>query len=156
MENKKSFFRVLFTLVIFLLITGQRALAVNGWNIQTSTSDDITTFTVTRTNKTEAETVKYRLVNLSAYAGQHYKVIQVNGNVISESQQSAALSGEFTFAAGDDTRTIQVMEQGANTKAYMYQTGSNRSYKLEVTDAGGFLLFDKTRSFSFDKKGNLQ
>ena len=155
MENKKSFFRVLFTFVIFLLMTGQRALAVNGWNIQTSTSDDITTFTVTRTNKTEAETVKYRLVNLSAYAGQHYKVIQVNGNVISESQQSAALSGEFTFAAGDDTRTIQVMEQGANTKAYMYQTGSNRSYKLEVTDAGGFLLFDKTRSFATGKDVNI-
>ena len=132
----------IFAAVIALLAFGQVGRAENGWDIQTSTSGSVTTFTISRTNTAVAETVKYRFVNLSAYAGQHYNVTKVNGT------NSSALSGEFSFAAGDATsRTIQVTESAATTNAYKYQTGDKRSYKLEVTDVGGFYLTEKTRSW---------
>ena len=60
--------------VIALLAFGQVGKAENGWDIQTSTSGSVTTFTISRTNMAVAETVKYRFVNLSVYAGQHYNV----------------------------------------------------------------------------------
>ena len=114
--------------------------AENGWDIQESTSGNVTTFTITRTNTAVAETVKYRLVNLSAYAGEHYNVTQVNG------QNSSALSGDLTFSAGDGSKTIQVTESEASTNAYKYQNGTTRQYRFEVTDQGGFELkhYDRT------------
>ena len=130
-------------LIVLSLAVGQNVWAVNGWKVEATTSGTTTTFTISRTNKTVAETVKYRLVNLSAYAGQHYNVTKVNG------QSSSALSGNLTFAAGDDKKTILVTEYtSANTDAYNYHNGIDRSYKLEVTDDGGFFLADKTRSFT--------
>lgn len=133
----------IFAAVIALLAFWQVGKAENGWDIQTSTSGSVTTFTISRTNTAVAETVKYRFVNLSAYAGEHYNVTKVNGT------NSSALSGEFTFAAGDATsRTIQVTESTATTYAYKYQaTNSKRNYKLELTDVGGFYLTENTRSF---------
>ena len=112
-------------LLVLSMTVGQNAWAENGWNISSSTSDNVTTFTITRDNTSVAETVKYRLVNLSAYAGQHYNVTKVNG------VNSNALSGEFTFTAGDETsRTVTVTEQAASTNAYEYQTSTSRNYKL--------------------------
>ena len=117
--------------------------AENGWDIQTTTNGSVTTFTISRTNTAVAETVKYRFVNLSAYAGEHYNVTKVNGT------NSSALSGEFSFAAGDATsRTIQVTESAATTNAYKFQAANiKRDYKLEVTDVGGFFITEKTRGF---------
>ena len=130
-------------LIVLSLAVGQNVWAVNGWKVEATTSGSTTTFTISRTNKTVAETVKYRLVNLSAYAGQHYNVTKVNG------QSSSALSGNLTFAVGDDKKTILVTEYtSANTDAYNYHNGIDRSYKLEVTDVSGFFLADKTRSFT--------
>ena len=130
-------------LLVLSMTVGQNAWAENGWNISSSTSDNVTTFTITRDNTSLAETVKFRLVNLSAFAGQHYNVTKVNG------RNSNELSGEFTFTAGDETsRTVTVTEQAASINAYKYQTGTNRSYKLEITDIEGFFLADKTRSFN--------
>ena len=147
--NKKLNQVLALVLTIVALMTGQQAMAENGWDIQASTSNNVTTFTITRTNTAVAETVYYRLVNLSAYAGQHYKVTNVNGTPIAAAQQTQALSGTFTFTAGDtDSRTIQVTEQTATTNAYKYQTGTERSYKLEVTEIGGFFLTSSTRSFT--------
>ena len=129
-------------LTIIALVMGQNTWADNGWDIQTNTSGNVTTFTITRTNTAVAETVRYRLVNLSAYAMQHYYVsADLTVPVMN-------LRGEFTFTAGETkSRTITVTEQTANNDAYLYQTGTERSYKLEVTDIGGFLLAEKTRSF---------
>ena len=66
-------------LTIVALMTGQSAWAANDWDIQASTSGNVTTFTITRDNTAVAETVYYRLLNKSAFAGQHYYVTQVNG-----------------------------------------------------------------------------
>lgn len=143
---KKDFIqnRIIKVMLLVLSMTvGKNAWAENGWNISSSTSDNVTTFTITRDNTSVAETVKFRLVNLSAFAGQHYNVTKVNG------RNSNELSGEFTFTAGDETsRTVTVTEQAAVTNAYKYQTSTDRSYKLEVTDMEGFFLADKTRSFT--------
>ena len=124
--------------------------AANGWTIQASTTGNVTTFTITRTNTAVAETVRYRLVNLSAYAGQHYRVTAVNGNQVAEAQQAAALSGTFTFAAGENTsRTIVVRESTSDGSAYWFQsTGTERNYMLELTDNDGFRLTSKTRAMS--------
>ena len=147
----KKLNRVLTLVLTFMaLMAGQTAWAENGWDIQASTSGSVTTFTIKRTGDTSfKETVKYRLVNLSAYAGEHYYVTQVNGeNKTTTEQQTAALSGDLTFNAGDNKKTVLVQEKAASTDAYKYQTGTKRSYKLEVTDKGGFLLDDETRSFT--------
>ncbi len=128
--------------VIALLAFGQVGKAENGWDIQTSTSGSVTTFTISRTNTAVAETVKYRFVNLSAYAGQHYNVTQVNG------ESSGELSGNLTFAAGDDKKIIKVTESTATTTAFKFQAANiKRNYKLEVTDMGGFFITEKTRGF---------
>ncbi|UPS44403.1 InlB B-repeat-containing protein [Prevotella sp. E15-22] len=135
-------------LTIIALVMGQNTWADNGWDIQTNTSGNVTTFTITRTNTAVAETVRYRLVNLSAYAMQHYYVSKINGEDADLTVPVMNLRGEFTFTAGETkSRTITVTEQTANNDAYLYQTGTERSYKLEVTDIGGFLLAEKTRSF---------
>ena len=132
-------------LTIAALATGQRSAfaAENGWDISSSTSGTVTTFTISRTNTAVAETVKYRFVNLSAYAGQHYNVTKVNG------ANSSALTGEFTFAAGDtESRTIQVTESAGSEAYSYYKDNTQRSYKLELTDAGGFYLTKNQRSFT--------
>ena len=132
-------------LTIAALATGQRSAfaAENGWEISSSTSGSVTTFTISRTNTAVAETVKYRFVNLSAYAGQHYNVTKVNG------ANSSALTGEFTFAAGDaESRTIQVTESAGSGAYSYYKDNTQRSYKLELTDAGGFYLTKNQRSFT--------
>ena len=128
--------------VIALLAFGQVGKAENGWDIQTSTNGSVTTFTISRTNTAVAETVKYRFVNLSAFAGQNYNVITVNG------EQTAALSGNLAFKVGDDKMTIQVRENTANANAFKFQTDNiKHNYKLEVTDMGGFFITEKTRGF---------
>ena len=130
--------------LIAIMAFGQGAMAAeNGWEISSSTSNGVTTFTITRTNTAVAETVKYRFVNLSAFAGQHYNVTKVNG------ANSNALTGEFTFAADDATsRTIQVTESAGSGAYSYYKDNTSRSYKLELTDAGGFYLTKSQRSFT--------
>ena len=139
----KKLNRVLTLVLTFMaLMAGQTAWAENGWDIQASTSGTTTTFTISRTNTAVAETVKYRLVNLSAYAGQHYNVIKVNG------EDSNALSGDLVFSVGDKSKTVQVRESAGNNAYAYYKDDTERSYKLEVTDIGGFYLTSNTRSFT--------
>lgn len=128
--------------ILTLLCCCTGAWAENDWDIQESTSGNVTTFTIIRTNTAAAETVKYRLVNLSAYAGEHYNVTQVNG------QNSSALSGDLTFSAGDGSKTVQVTESEASTNAYKYQNGTTRQYRFEVTDQGGFELEHHDRTIT--------
>ena len=142
-NNKLHRFLAL-TLTTIALVLGQTVWADNGWDIQTNTSGNVTTFTITRTNTAVAETVCYRLVNLSAYAMQHYYVSKINGEDADLTVPVMNMRGEFTFTAGETkSRTITVTEQTATNDAYLYQTGTERSYKLEVTDIGGFLLAEK-------------
>lgn len=141
MKNLRTIFlnRVLaLVLTIVALMTGQHAWAESNWSVQYTSHDDqtnVTTFTVTRKDKTYAQTVRYRTVGLSAYAGQHFY----------------ATDGFISFDADEDKKTVTVTERtpDANTPVYKYQNGSTeRQYKLEVTDRAGYLLAGYTRTMT--------
>ena len=102
------------------------------WTVSTSigTKD---TFVVTRSESTYAQTVFYRTVNLSAYAGQHY----------------TAVNGTLTFGIGETVKKVAVTRTTPGTDAYKYQNdNTTRSYRFEVTDQGGFYLASKDFTFT--------
>ncbi len=78
-----------------------------------------------------AETVHYRTVSLSAYAGQHF----------------TEMIGTHHFAPGDTSTNIVIMHKSP-TSAYSFQTGNSRSYRFEITDAGGFPITNATRALT--------
>lgn len=120
---------------ILLLAAGVIAKAESAWTVEFTSHDNstnVTTYTITRTEKTYAQTVLYRTVGLSAYAGQNF----------------IATSGSLAFTAGQASKTVTVTEKNP-ANAYKYQNGStNRSYKLEVTDRAGYLLAAYTRTMT--------
>ena len=89
------------------------------------------TFIVTRDDTTAAETVNYRTVSLSAYAGQHY----------------TAKSGTLTFPAGQSAVTNTVTETSPTVDAYNFQAEAWREYSFVLTDEGGFPLAIGYRNF---------
>ena len=112
-----------FVLTIAALAVGQTAWAETTWSVENNTGS---TFRIKRSTSGTTETVKYRTVNLSAYAGQHY----------------TAKSGEVTFGPTDTYIDVTVTERtpAADAYAYKYQTGTKRKYRFDVTDLGGFYL----------------
>ena len=89
-------------------------------------------FVVTRSGDgtNTAETVLYRTVGLSACDGQHF----------------TAKSGTLDFAPGQTTTNVVVTETSPTADAYSFQTGPTRTYRFELTDAGGFYLNEKSRT----------
>ena len=108
-----------------------------------STSGATTTFTITRADTNAAERVNCRAVSRSALAGLHFIM---DGD------------GRLDFAAGERSKTILVTELSAAQIAdpvFLYYesggaTGSSRTYRFEVVDAGGFLLASADRAISYD------
>ena len=121
--------RVLISLLALLATCG--VWAEPTWTVTTriGTKD---TFIVTRSESTYAQTVLYRTVNISAYAGQHY----------------TAASGSLTFGVGETVKKVSVSRANPNNNAYLFQNGTSRSYRFEVTDQGGFYLAHKVRDLS--------
>jgi len=111
-------------LTIAALAVGQSAWAASTWSVTSSTNAGITTFTITRSENTAAETVYYRTVSLSAIEGQHF----------------TAVSGSLTFTAGQTSKTVTVTEGNPNAEVYRYQTGSRRSYRFELLDIDGTVI----------------
>ena len=111
------------SILLFALLATCGAWAEPTWTVASriGTKD---TFVVTRSESTYAQTVLYRTVNLSAYAGQHY----------------TAASGSLTFGVGETVKKVAVARTTPSTDAYKYQNGTTRSYRFEVTDRGGFYL----------------
>ena len=125
----KKLNRVLILVLTFMaLMAGQTAWAENDWKVEASNSGNTTTFRITRptSHVGTTETVKYRTVSLSAFAGQHY----------------TAKSGEVAFGVNDTYKEVSVTERTPDNDAYAYkyQTGTKRKYRFEVTDQGGFYL----------------
>ena len=117
-------------LTIAALAAGQSAAAQVGTFTVTNSGS---TFTITRnTNISATEKVLYRTVSLSAIAGKHF----------------TAASGKLTFDAGETSKTVTVSETTPGTDAYKYQTSSNRQYRFEVTDLGGYYLAHCNRSIT--------
>ena len=90
-------------------------------------------FTITRHGDTSAaETVHYRTVPLSAFPGQHY----------------TEKGGTLVFAPGQTGTNITVSAASMSNDAYRFQTGSQRTYRFELTDDGGFLITNKVRNIT--------
>ena len=93
--------RRLFTLFLAIAqMAGVSAFAASNFTITSSTSGSSARFIVTRDDTTAVETVNYRTVSISAYAGQHY----------------AAKSGSLTFPAGQSAVTNTVTETTPDRK----------------------------------------
>lgn len=124
--NRHHLFKPFLTalLTIAALAAGQSARAASTWTLTSTTSAGITTFTITRSESTSAETVYYRTVSLSALEGQHF----------------TAVSGSLTFTAGQTSKTVTVTEGNPDVEVYRYQTGSRRSYRFEVLDIDGTVI----------------
>ena len=122
----KKLNRVLTLVLTFMaLMAGQTAWAADDWTVTNPTGSK---FRITRptSHVGTTETVKYRTVSLSAYAGQHY----------------TAVSGDVAFGVNDTYKEVTVTERTPDNDAYAYkyQTGTKRKYRFEVTDLGGFHL----------------
>lgn len=124
--NRHHLFKPILTalLTIAALVAGQSTWAASTFIVTSTTSAGITTFTITRSESTSAETVYYRTVSLSALEGQHF----------------TAVSGSLTFAAGQTSKTVTVMEGNPDAEVYRYQTGSQRSYRFELLDIDGTVI----------------
>ena len=131
---KKKFDRVLaLMLMIAALMMGQSSSWAQTFTIKASYDKNTheTTFTITRSGSSlPQQTIYYRTVNLSAYAGQHY----------------TAVSGTFTFPADETKKEVKVEELTPGSNAYQFQTSTDRSYRFEVLDVNGFELqhYDRT------------
>ena len=120
-------------LALVLTVAAVAAGQSSAWAAGTFTvTNSVSTFTITRTGDTgTSESVLYRTVSLSAIEGQHF----------------TAATGELTFDAEHNTRTVT--EKTPTADAYKYQTGSaSRTYRFEVTDLGGYVLATKDRDIT--------
>ena len=79
-----------------------------------------------------AETVHYRAVSLSAYAGQNF----------------TSKYGTLTFAPGQTSTNVTVSTRAPSSNAYKFQSGTTRAYRFELLDAGGFRLDGKDRTIT--------
>ena len=125
MKNLRTIFlnRVFaLVLTIVALMTGQEAWAESSWTV-TNDNGNSNTFTIKRSETGYAQTVHFRTISLSAYAGQHFTAVDM----------------DYTFTADEDTKTVTVSEK-TPSDAYVYQTADSRKYGFEVTDRAGFRL----------------
>ena len=80
----------------------------------------------------------YRTVDESTFAGDHY----------------TAVEGILTFNPNETTKTVDVNEKDITdvsvVSRYRYSNVSNRSYRFEVVDLGGFVLADYRRELYSD------
>ena len=126
--------KLLITLLA-LLAAGQVALAQT-FSVEGTTSGNTTTFKIKRSgNNLPSQTVKFRTVSLSAIAGQHF----------------TAISDEVSFGAGDTEQSVEVTEtaSGSMDEQYRFQTGTSRTYRLEVIDQDGFFLAGCDRNIDY-------
>ena len=109
--------------------------AENSFSITVSTSENVSTFTITRTDASIEQRVFYRTVSSSALAGKHYTPVY----------------GVLTFNAGQTTKTVQVNETAVDNidLVYRYQNITTRRYYLEVLDATGTKLAERTRIITY-------
>ena len=119
-------------LTIAALAAGQSAWAASTFSVTSSTSAGITTFTITRSENTAAETVYYRTVSLSAIEGQHF----------------TAVSGSLTFTAGQTSKTVSVTEAAPSDAVYKVYSSASRQYRFELLDLDGTVIAQRDRNVS--------
>ena len=121
-------------LSIAAMMVGQTARAGQTWSV----TYEGNVFTITRSVTTEAETVKYRTISLSA-------MVDVN---------FSATEGDLTYEAGEASKTVTVYESTPQLRSvlYYYQTGKSRSYRFELlNEAGTSVLTYRDREIEYDE-----
>lgn len=118
--------------LIAILAFGQGAMAASAWSLTSTTSSGITTFTITRSESTAAETVYYRTVSLSAIEGQHF----------------TAVSGSLTVSAGQTSKTVTVTEAAPSDAVYKVYSSTPRQYRFELLDLDGTVIAQRDRTVS--------
>ena len=128
-------------LTIAALAVGQTVRADQTWKVtdKTGYTDNgrHVTFTITRTESTEAETVLYRTVSLTLTAGKYF----------------VEKSGEVTFGIGETSKKVVVDELSPEGADLIYYYWTNdvqyRYYRFEVLSQSGTELAHLDRSLHF-------
>jgi hypothetical protein len=123
------------------MMAGQSAWAVQTWKVtdKTGYTDNgrYATFTITRTESTEAETVLYRTIGLTAPAGKYF----------------VEKSGELTFGIGETSKKVVVDELSPEGADLIYYYWTNdvqyRYYRFEVLSQTNDELAHLDRSLHF-------
>ena len=138
MKATRSLFRTLLVLPV-LLLAAQNAWADNGWSVtgdeQTIGNNRYASFTITRTDASAAETVKYRTVSLTAVAGRHFE----------------EKTGEVTFDTGVYTKYVEVNELDLDDAGSIYRYATpylTHNFRFEVLDQSGAELTHCDRTLS--------
>ena len=131
MKLSKNFLHRVLALVL-TIAAGQQAWAASTWNLTSTTSAGITTFTITRSESTAAETVYYRTVSLSAIEGQHF----------------TAVSGSLAFIAGQASKSVTVTETAPSDAVYRVYSSASRQYRFELLDLDGTVIAQRDRTVS--------
>ena len=128
--------RNLLAVLLLIVAAGQGSAWAQTFTVTSTTNGTTTTFTITRSGSyLPAQTVNFRTVSLSAYAGQHF----------------LARVGTKTFTAGQTSDTVKVTERLVSnvSERFRYQGGTTRTYRLEVLDINGFWLAEKDRDILY-------
>ena len=130
---KKTIIRLAIILGITLGASAQNVFAQNTtWTVGGTGNS----FTINRSGDISSEvTVSYRTVSLSAVAGQHFT--EKTGTVTIPANQNHAPS------------SISVTELTPSDDAFNFQTGTQRTYRFEVLDQGGFELAHRDRNIAY-------
>jgi len=133
LKRKKSNHRALMALTLMMTLAfGQTAWAqTTTWTVGGTGNQ----FTITRSGDISREvTVSYRTVSLSALAGKHF--IEATGTVTIPANQASSES-------------ISVTEMTPSDDSYNFQTTTNRTYRFEALDLGGFELAHRDRDIAY-------
>ena len=125
-QTMKKFLLLLFALALLVPVAMASTFSV---------TNDLNTFTITRSDASTAEVVMYRTVNRSAIARTHF----------------SPTAGVLQFDVGETSKTVTVEELDVNTiPAFCcFQSGYERKYRFEVIDRGGFVLAARDRDIYY-------
>ena len=117
-----------------LLLLGLSAAGQSSYTMRNPSGTNRINVFRTGTTDTE-ETIRYRLVSLSAIEGSHF----------------TGQSGTLTFGPGDTQKSFDISPCSVSNlpTPYILQAGESRELLLELTDLGGFKLVTGTFTFSF-------
>ena len=131
---KTNLFTAIFATVA--LMAGQTVWAATTFVVSSQTTNNQTTFTVTRAGDMPQQTVYYRTVSLSAMEGQHF----------------TANTGMLIFPEGQVSAPVTVPELTPTGMYRFQQAGTTRDYRFEVVDANGLVLAHLDRAITCDSE----
>ncbi len=112
--------------ILMALALCQTARAQSTWSLGIPVGLSNKTVTITRSNSDVEETINYRTAAYTAIEGIHFTRVE----------------GSLTFAPGETQKAFTLVETGmANVPLVSkVQTSQMRKYKVELVDAGGFVI----------------